>query len=314
MFDRLTNFITLHQPMIEAALEQSLPLSARHGAERLNEALRAAVFPGGKRWRPILTLLGTMTAGGAAQPALPIACAIEFLHTSSLILDDLPAMDDAKLRRGRAALHLTYGEGLALLAALALLNQAFALLASGGEARAGTSRLITEAARCIGPDGMIGGQAADLDIRASRGNSHALASRQLKTTALARLTIIAGAIASGADEQDVSALARYGDCLGAAYQICDDLLDELGESATIGKNVGQDARHLRSTFTAQFGAEGARRLALDFLAEGKQALQERFGDCQTARLLIEAADLVIVGAGPSRTSTNAASWRAEVKH
>jgi len=302
MFDRLTNFIAGATPMIEAALEQSLPLSARHGAERLNEALRAAVFPGGKRWRPILTLLGTMTAGGSAQSAMPIACAIEFLHTSSLILDDLPAMDDAQLRRGRAALHLIYGEGLAMLAALALLNQAYALLA-----RAGTGRLTAEAARCIGTDGMIGGQAADLDIRASRGNSHALASRQLKTTALARLTISAGAIASGADERDVAALARYGECLGAAYQICDDLLDEFGESATIGKNVGQDARHLRPTFTAQLGAEGARRLALDFLAEGKQALRERFGERQTASLLIEAADLVISGAGPSRTLTNVAS-------
>jgi geranylgeranyl diphosphate synthase type II len=302
MYDRLTNFIAGATPMIEAALEQSLPLSARHGAERLNEALRAAVFPGGKRWRPILTLLGTMTAGGSTQSALPIACAIEFLHTSSLVLDDLPAMDDAQLRRGRAALHLIYGEGLALLAALALLNQAYALLA-----RAGTGRLTAEAARCIGTDGMIGGQAADLDIRASRGNSHALASRQLKTTALARLTISAGAIASGADEQDVAALARYGECLGAAYQICDDLLDELGESATIGKNVGQDARHLRSTSTAQFGAEGARRLALDYLAEGKQALRERFGERQTANLLIEAADLVISGAGPLRTLTNVAS-------
>ena len=288
--------------MIEAALERLLPLSAQHGAERLNEALRAAVFPGGKRWRPVLTLLGTMTAGGSAQTALPIACAIEFLHTSSLILDDLPAMDDAHLRRGRAALHLVYGEGLAMLAALALLNQAYALLAQDG-----TGRLIVEAARCVGPDGMIGGQAADLDIRASRGNSHALASRQLKTTALARLTIIAGAIAAGADERDVSALARYGECLGAAYQICDDLLDELGESATTGKNVGQDARHLRSNFTAQFGAEEARRLAHDLLAESKQALRERFGECQTASLLIEAADLVIGGAGPLRTLTNVAS-------
>src|SRR5215468_8259486 len=301
MFDRLTNFIAGAAPMIEAALEQSLPLSARHGAERLNDALRAAVFPGGKRWRPILTLLGTMTAGGAAQSALPIACAIEFLHTSSLILDDLPAMDDARLRRGRAALHLIYGEGLAMLAALALLNRAYELLARCGEAR--TGRLIAETARCVGTDGMIGGQAADLDIhldmrldtRESRGNSHALASRQLKTSALARLTIIAGAIAAGADERDVAALARYGECLGAAYQICDDLLDELGESETIGKNVGQDARHLRSTFTAQFGAEEAQHLALSLLAEGQQAIHERFGECPTASLLIEAADLVIGG-------------------
>jgi geranylgeranyl diphosphate synthase type II len=288
MVERLTNFITLRHPVIEAALEQSLPLSARHGAERLNDALRAAVFPGGKRWRPILTLLGTMTAGGDERSAMPVACAIEFLHTSSLILDDLPAMDDAGLRRGRAALHLIYGEGLAMLAALALLNQAYALMA-----RAGAGRLIAEAALCIGPDGMIGGQAADLDIRASRGDSNALASRQLKTSALARLTIIAGAVAAGADERDVAALGRYGECLGAAYQICDDLLDELGESAEIGKNVGQDARHRRSTFIEQLGAEGAQRTALNLLAEGKQALRERFGERRTSSLLIEAADMVI---------------------
>jgi geranylgeranyl diphosphate synthase type II len=299
MIDRLTNFIALHQPMIEAALEQELPLSEQHGAERLNEALRASVFPGGKRWRPSLTLLGAMTAGGNAQSAMPIACAIEFLHTSSLILDDLPAMDDARLRRGRAALHLIYGEGLATLAALALLNQAYALLA-----RAGTCRLIAEATRCVGTDGMIGGQAADLDIRASRGDSHALASRQLKTSALARLTIIAGAIANRADEQDIAALARYGECLGAAYQIRDDLLDESGESATIGKNVGQDARHMRSTFTAQLGAEESRRLAASLLAEGKRALRERFGERQSAAMLIEAADLLISRAGSLRNSTN----------
>jgi geranylgeranyl diphosphate synthase type II len=139
---------------------------------------------------------------------------------------------------------------------------------------------------------MIGGQAADIDIRAYRDGSPALASRQLKTSALARLTIIAGAVAAGADERDVAALARYGECLGAAYQIRDDLLDELGESATIGKNVGQDARHLRSTFTAQLGVEAAQRLALNLLAEGKQAVRERFGERQTVSLLIEAADLV----------------------
>ncbi|HEV2668182.1 MAG TPA: polyprenyl synthetase family protein, partial [Blastocatellia bacterium] len=104
-----------------------------------------------------------------------------------------------------------------------------------------------------------------------------------------------------------AALARYGECLGAAYQICDDLLDELGESATIGKNVGQDARHLRSTFTAEFGAEEARSMALGLLAEGKQALRERFGERQLAGLLVEAADLVIGGVGPLRILTNVAS-------
>jgi geranylgeranyl diphosphate synthase type II len=295
MTNRLANFIHAYQATIEAALERWLPLSDQIRAESLNEALRYAVFPGGKRLRPVLTLIGAKLVEGDVEKALPAACAVEFLHTSSLLLDDLPAMDDADWRRGRPSTHLVCGEGVTLLAALALFNQSYALLARAAGASGAPAlieRLIAEAARCIGPDGMIGGQAVDLALREA-GAPEALASRNLKTTALMRLTLTAGAIACGAREADVEALTRFGECLGAAYQVCDDLLDELGERKTIGKPARQDARHLRASFVEELGVEGAHRLAMTMAGEGEAAITERFGHRHEARLLIDAMILLI---------------------
>jgi geranylgeranyl diphosphate synthase type II len=143
------------------------------------------------------------------------ACAVELVHASSLIIDDLPCMDDADLRRGRPALHRVYGEEVALLAGIALLNQAYALFSENPE-------LIREAVECIGVDGMIGGQAIDLCAGPSEAS---LAARDRKTSALMRLALTAGALAAGASRQDVAPLAAAGQQLGQAYQICDDLLD-----------------------------------------------------------------------------------------
>src|SRR5262249_16603023 len=156
--ERLCAYISRCRPSIEAALEAHLPLSAQPRARRLNEALRYAVFPGGKRWRPMLMLLGAEIAGAHAQDAMPAACAVEFLHTSSIVFDDLPAMDDAAIRRGRASLHCVFGEGVALLAALALMNESYALLARAACEQGGrnsAAHLVEEAARCVGADGMI---------------------------------------------------------------------------------------------------------------------------------------------------------------
>ncbi len=296
MTDRLANFIATLGPGLEAALERWLPLSNKAGAERLNEALRYAVFPGGKRLRPMLTIIGTKLAGGDVQEALPAACAVEFLHSSSLILDDLPAMDDADLRRGRPAVHLVCGEGIAMLTALALFNQAYALLArvtgqSGAPAL--TEKLLTEAAHCIGADGMIGGQAVDLALRVAGAGPKVLASRNLKTTALMRLTMTAGAIGCGANDADVSALAKFGEFLGLTYQVCDDLLDEFDECGLAGKPARQDARHQRTTFVNELGIEGAHRLAMLLVEEGKTAIAGRFGHCHEVSLLVDALHLVV---------------------
>ena len=300
MSEQLNNFMAGHRQPLEEALGKWLPLSAQPHTGRLNEALLYAVFPGGKRWRPMLTLLGAMAVGASARAALPAACAIEFLHTSSLILDDLPAMDDADVRRGRAALHLAFGEGLAVLAALALLNQAYSLLmraASESRSQGAAERLIEQAVDCIGADGMIGGQVVDLDLSTTVRGPDAQASRNLKTTALMRLTMTAGAIAYGAEEADIAALAHFGERLGAAYQICDDLLDELGESEAAGKPMRQDTRHRRSTSVAELGIEGAHRLAESLVEEGKSAIIKRFGECPEGGLLADAADHIVRGIG-----------------
>ncbi|MFP5261263.1 MAG: polyprenyl synthetase family protein [Blastocatellia bacterium] len=307
MSQGLLNFIERHRQSVEDALAESLPLSFHMNVGRLNEALHYAVFPGGKRMRPMLTIIGACAVGSPALRALHAACAIEFLHTSSLILDDLPGMDDASLRRGRAALHLAFGEGMAMLAALALLNRSYALLvraASEGGPCDAVERVMAEATRCIGADGMIGGQAADIDARAARGGRDALTTRNLKTTALMRLTMTAGAIVAGASQPEVAALAQFGECLGIAYQIYDDLLDELGGSDETGKTSGQDARHLRPSFVTELGAEGASRMAASLVEQAKAAVVARFGDGEAARLLRDAADFIVRGAGQQRPVTD----------
>lgn len=305
MTERLITFIRRHRQAIEEELSDRLPLSFQPHAQRLNEAIRYSIFPGGKRWRPVLTLLGAELAGAGAGAAMPAACAMEYLHTSSLILDDLPAMDDADVRRGRTTLHLAFGESVAMLAALALLNESYALLARNardlGNCGA-ASRLIEEAAACIGANGMIGGQAVDLALQGAGRGPEALASRNLKTTALMRLTMAAGAIACGADDDDAVALADFGESLGMAYQICDDLLDELGASDALGKPAGQDSRHARSTYVAELGIERAHQLAVSLVEDGARSLRNRFGSRPEVDLLADAAGMILQGAAQLRAA------------
>ncbi|HEX8557541.1 MAG TPA: polyprenyl synthetase family protein [Pyrinomonadaceae bacterium] len=305
----LSGFVARERPAFEAALGGALPTSSLHGAGRFNEALAYAVFPGGKRLRPALALVAANLAGASRAQGLAVACAVEFLHSSSLILDDLPSMDDADLRRSRRALHLVYGEGLAVLAAVALLNRAYALLAEAAVAcgRAGAvESLVCEAARCVGADGMVGGQAVDLELRADAAGERALAARDLKTVALMRLMMTAGALACGADEDDRGALAEFGDCFGRAYQVCDDLLDGVGggggvtceaAAAADGKPAGQDARHERANAVSAFGARSARRFAVRLAERGVGGLYAQFGARGEVRLLAESAAGVLARAG-----------------
>ncbi len=222
--------------------------------------------------------------------------AIRQLGGSSLILDDLPGMDDADLRRNRVALHLVYGEGIAVLAAIALLNQAYALLvkaARGCGETCAVESLLCAAAEAIGADGMIGGQVVDLELNHEGAESDALVSRNLKTLALMRLMMTAGALACNASEADRVALARFGEHFGQAYQICDDLLDEYGESGLTGKTTRQDARHLRLTALTAYGTEAAYTQAVALMRAGSAQLTQRFGARAEVRLLTEAADAVI---------------------
>lgn len=293
-------FVLVNRARVEEALGDWLPLSAAVGTERLNEAVRFAVFPGGKRLRPLLTLLGARLGGATDAQALTLSCASEFIHTSSLIFDDLPSMDDAALRRGRPALHVVYGEGVAILTALALLNQSYAVFAAAAEGMAypeRLSRLIGEAAACVGSSGMIAGQAAEFASSGAHEAGRTPPSRDLKTTALMRLMLIAGAILAGGSAEKIAALAAYGEALGRAYQIHDDLADARGDARTTGKSVGQDERHQRPTVLRGLSHAEARGLAAELLEAGKGALAP-FGQRPEARLLREAADHIFGRLGP----------------
>lgn len=294
-------FVASERDGVEAALRRSLPYSTLARAGRLNEALEYAVFPGGKRLRPALALLASRLAGASKKQGLTVACAVEFLHTSSLILDDLPSMDDADVRRKRPALHLVYGEGVAVLAAVALLNQSYALLseascADGGGAVDGGA-LLRAAARCVGPDGMVGGQVVDLETRAGAADEEALASRDLKTVALMRLLMTAGAHACGAGLGETLTLADFGECFGRAYQVCDDVWDETCASEVTGKPARQDARHRRASAVTGFGAEGARLFARRLVARGVARLHGQFGPREEVTLLSDAAHYVLDATG-----------------
>lgn len=285
-------FVASERDAVEAELRRSLPTSMLARAGRLNEALEYAVFPGGKRLRPALALLASRLAGASRRQALGVACAVEFLHTSSLILDDLPSMDDADVRRGRRALHLVYGEGVAVLAAVALLNQSYALLAEAA-CNVDGGALVREAARCVGSDGMVGGQVVDLETRAGVADEEALASRDLKTVALMRLLMTAGALACGACADETRALADFGECFGRAYQVCDDVWDETCPSDVTGKPARQDTRHRRASAVTGFGAEGARHFARRLVARGVARLHEQFGPSEEVTLLSDAAHYVL---------------------
>lgn len=283
--DQLRKFIESHRERLEEALARYLPVSAEPGTECLNRALRYAIFPGGKRLRPMLTLVGAAALCGSTERALPVACAIEYLHTSSLILDDLPAMDDACERRGRKALHLIFGEGIAILAALALLNRAYGLMAHVDASKG--ALLVAEAARSIGVEGMISGQATDISVQAETASEATLASRNLKTTSLMRLSLGAGAILCDATEEVCAALNRFAECLGAAYQMGDDLADGI---ETTGKSVGQDARLRRPSFALKSDRREVTERACSLIEEAKSVVWDALGE--RSLLLVDFAEYV----------------------
>lgn len=251
----------------------------------ISEAMRYSVFAGGKRLRPVLTLAAAdAVARSAARPAsgpdvdshilaLPAACAIELLHTYSLVHDDLPAMDDDTLRRGRPTLHVVYGEGIAILAGDGLHTEAFALLArepagSDPALAARKLRVVQLVAHAAGATGMVGGQAIDLQAAGQApGRGVTLdadglkAMHARKTGALIRASAVSGAIMAGASDDLIHAVDRYATELGLAFQIVDDILDVEGDAASLGKTAGKDATGAKPTYPALFGLARSKELA-----------------------------------------------------
>lgn len=285
MSSQLADFLKRYGLLLETALVYWLPLSDKQGTELFNQAVRYAAFPGGKRMRSIFTLLAADSVGGDPKQAMPIACAIEYLHTCSLIFDDLPAMDNAFERRGRQSVHRIFGQDVAMLAALALFNQGYALIGqinSLEKADSKFQRLMGEMAACLGPNGMIGGQCVDLRLGTTDDGVLRPVS-YMKTTALMRLMLTAGAIVAGAEDGQISALAVFGENLGIAYQILDDIVDEVEDySDSALHDTGIDADALLKK--ADKKLEEARSRIIEDLADKNSALLIDFADMIFSKL------------------------------
>ena len=255
----LERYLEENAAQVERWLDARTQAIADHTPPRLLEAMRYSLLGGGKRLRPILCLAWARPLGGQGKLVEDAACALEYIHTYSLIHDDLPAMDDDDLRRGRPTSHKVFGEAMANLAGDALLTEAFALVADGPEPqRAALCACLAEAA---GARGMVGGQV--LDIAEDRPGELAYLTRlhRLKTGALIRAACKMGAIAAGAEGEKLEAASRYGEAVGLAFQIADDLLDVTASAEEMGKPTGADAAAGRHTFPAVVGIEKARAMA-----------------------------------------------------
>ena len=273
--------------LIEDRLAELFRQDTRYAC--VQEAMEYSLLAGGKRVRPVLTLEACRMCGGRVEDALPFACGVEMIHTYSLIHDDLPAMDDDELRRGRPTNHVVYGEATAILAGDGLLTAAFGQLT---KAELPPERIVSAVATlsaAAGPSGMVGGQALDM-----AGEGHALSRgelellQSLKTGALISAAAQLGGIAAGATWEQLKQLDRYAQALGLAFQVRDDMLDVCGDAAVLGKPIGSDAENEKGTFASLYGLAACAQMVLEQTARAKQALGE-FADadylCWLAELL-----------------------------
>ena len=241
---------------------------------RLAESMKYSLMAGGKRLRPILLMAAADAAGGRGDDFLTSACALEMIHTYSLIHDDLPAMDNDDYRRGRLTNHKVYGAGIATLAGDALLTLAFeVLLRQKGVSPETLVRVVREVSTAAGPDGMVGGQALDLASEGKHIDRETLCRMHMaKTGALFRAAVRSGAILAGANDAKLAALTEYADAFGLAFQITDDILDVTGDEAAIGKPVGSDERNHKSTYVTLTSLDEAKRLAREAVDRAHKAL------------------------------------------
>jgi geranylgeranyl diphosphate synthase type II len=261
---------------VDGAPDRWLP-PATEPPSTIHEAMRYSVFAGGKRLRPLLALFGCEAVGGTPDDAMPGAVALELIHTYSLVHDDLPAMDDDDFRRGRPTCHKVYGEAIGILAGDALLTHAFQVLADQTAAGVPASRrlrIIAEIAAAAGSVGMVGGQTMDIQAEGKTLDPATLLTlHSKKTGALLRVSLRVGGLAGGADEAALAQLTRYGERLGLAFQIVDDILDIEGNSAEMGKTAGSDLRKHKATYPAVFGLEASRREVARLIGEAREAVR-----------------------------------------
>jgi geranylgeranyl pyrophosphate synthase len=262
----LPAYFAVHQPAVSRALDAFLPAAPD---SPVVEAMRYTLLAPSKRVRAVLVLLSAELCGSPGK-AMPAACAVEAIHASSLILDDLPCMDDAPLRRGMPSVHVRFGEATAMLASVGLLNEAYRHLAHAYDAPLAT-RITALYADAVGLDGLVAGQAEDV-LATDQSLSFDTLERihRRKTGVLFSAAATAGALTAGGSARDIAALTAYAKNLGLAFQIVDDLLDVTGTTADTGKTTGRDAR--KTTFVSFSGVDGARTLALELCETAARAL------------------------------------------
>ena len=296
----LTTQLSKAAELVEAELARTLPAQSS-APEIIHQAMRYSTLGAGKRRRALLVLSAAALRGGRATPALPVAAAIEMIHAYSLIHDDLPCMDDDDYRRGKLSNHKVFGEGMAVLAGDALLTQAFIVLADL-PARSGLSPAISlaicsEVAQAIGTAGLIGGQVADMEWEGRTPDPQQAADLLVfihtrKTGALFQAALRAGAMAGGLSGADLAAVTEYASQFGLAFQITDDILDVVGDSSLLGKQVGSDERKQKLTYPRLYGLEASRRMAGAAAAAATSALQV-FGRSAAVEVLDDLAQHVV---------------------
>ncbi len=266
----LKAYLKERQDLVNRALEVYLP-KVRGPAFRVVEAMHYSLFAGGKRLRPILCLAAAEAVGGEAREALPVACALEMIHTYSLIHDDLPAMDDDDLRRGVPTCHKQFDEATAILAGDGLLTEAFHVLAEAAPRFEGRESVLLEITQLLtvaaGYQGMVGGQMLDLLAEGRKVTLKELETiHRLKTGALITAALRSGALVGGGNRAEVALITGYGEKFGLAFQITDDLLDVEGEAAEMGKATGMDEKRQKATYPAVLGLEQTREWAQNLVA------------------------------------------------
>lgn len=287
----LKTYLKERQALVEAALDQSLPVQF---PETLYESMRYSLLAGGKRLRPILCLSTCELAGGTLEMAMPTACALEMIHTMSLIHDDLPAMDNDDFRRGKPTNHKVFGEPIAILAGDALWAYAFEWIACRTEGIPAERilRVVGHVGRAIGGEGLVGGQVADLEAEGKTDVSVEDLNfiHTHKTGALLETSVVSGAILAGASEEAIQKLSSYAQKIGLTFQIMDDILDITATDAELGKTAGKDLQAQKATYPSIWGLEESRRQA-QILTEAAKAELEYFGD--RALPLSSLADYII---------------------
>src|SRR6202158_2324568 len=289
---KLPPFFEEDRLTVDAALERLLPAETAPPSS-IHTAMRYSVFAGGKRIRPILCLETARIFAGDVTPALHPACAIEFIHTYSLIHDDLPALDNDDLRRGKPTCHKQFGEATAILAGDGLLTLAFQIIGESSTSAERTLVILQEVSSAAGTvKGMVGGQVADLESEGKRGEPQTLEYiHRSKTAALIRASVSTGAISAGAGIADVARLRKFGETIGWAFQVTDDILDVEESSAALGKTAGKDIAQQKATYPAIHGLQRSHEIANDLASKAIAELAP-YGD--RASRLREIAEYLVI--------------------